>query len=97
MLDATEFGSKGLKSRENVTPVVGSAMRTLPPDAEDVVVFDWQAASAIAANPTIARGRHLMDQSPPKISDCTHTTLAPCAEGTATLPDSNFLTSFSSR
>src|SRR5579872_1685498 len=97
MLDATEFGSKGLKSRENVTPVVGSAMRTLPPDAEDVVVLDWQAASAIAANPTIARGRHLIDQSPPKILLATRPTLAPCAEGTATLPISKFLTSLSSR
>src|SRR5712692_7642045 len=40
MLDVTELLSNGLKSSEKVTPVVGSAMRGLPPVPVDDVFFE---------------------------------------------------------
>src|ERR1019366_10307947 len=52
MLDVTELESYGLKSSENVTPVVGSAMSGLPPDVEDVVVWLQPTARSSAAIPT---------------------------------------------
>src|SRR5579864_5707660 len=65
MLDATEFESYGLKSCENVTPVVGSAISGLRPDTV-AVLFDWHAVSPIAVTPSsAARDRNFMDQSPP--------------------------------
>src|SRR5713101_9882604 len=48
MLDATEFESYGLKSCENVTPVVGSAMSGLPPDVVVLLLDCWHAVSTIA-------------------------------------------------
>jgi hypothetical protein len=54
MLDETELGSYGLKSFENVTPVVGSAMRGFPPDAVGVFEVEprLQAATARVAIPS---------------------------------------------
>src|SRR6476646_8985975 len=65
MLDETEFESYGLKSWENVTPVVGSAMSGLPPDT--VALLDcWHAVTTIAVTPNnAARDRNFMDQSTP--------------------------------
>jgi len=40
MLDATEFGSWGLKSFEKVTPVVGSAISGFPPEAVLVLAVE---------------------------------------------------------
>src|SRR6266849_1822636 len=55
MLDVTELLSNGLKSSEKVTPVVGSAMRGLPPVPVDDVFVELQAtAMSIAAIPTKA-------------------------------------------
>jgi hypothetical protein len=45
--------------------VVGSAIRTLPPDAVLELLLDWHAASAMAARPSTARDRNLIDLSPP--------------------------------
>src|SRR5207253_3199591 len=51
MAEVTELESYGLKSSEKVTPVVGSAIRGLPPEV--VAGFDcWQAPNARAATPS---------------------------------------------
>src|SRR5260370_32968223 len=52
MLDETELPSYGLKSSENVTPVVGSAIRGFPPDVVDVEVALQATARSSAATPT---------------------------------------------
>src|SRR5205814_10303583 len=65
MLAATELVSYGLKSSENVTPVVGSAISGLPP-ATVAVEEDSQAATNTAAIPsTPITTRQFMDKSPP--------------------------------
>ena len=52
MLDATELLSYGLKSSENVTPVVGSAISGFPPEAVVGVVWLQPTAMSSAAIPT---------------------------------------------
>src|SRR5260370_34038362 len=52
MLDETELPSYGLKSSENVTPVVGSAIRGFPPDVVDVEGALQATARNSAATPT---------------------------------------------
>src|SRR4030088_2432546 len=55
MLDATELGSYGLKSFENVTPVVGSSMSGFPPFAAVPEDAGLQATARTTATvPTIA-------------------------------------------
>ncbi len=67
MLDVTELLSNGLKSSEKVTPVVGSAIRGLPPVPVDDVFVELQAtAMSIAAIPTKAvNARRFIYMSPP--------------------------------
>jgi hypothetical protein len=65
MAAATEFWSYGLKSSEKVTPVVPSAISTLPPDDEAVVDEDSQAATSKVATPSTDKSRQFIDLSPP--------------------------------
>jgi hypothetical protein len=68
MLAETEFESYGLKSSENVTPVVGSAISGLPPGTDPVVDDDWQALTATAkatAATSPIEGLRFIDLSPP--------------------------------
>src|ERR1700704_3429628 len=67
MAAATEFWSYGLKSSENVTPVVPSAMSGLPPAAVGVLP-DWQlltTRASVAAPSKPLKSRRFIDLSPP--------------------------------
>src|SRR5690348_12868470 len=99
MLAATEFESYGLKSCENVTPVVGSAISGLPPDAVALLLDCWHAVNTIAVTPSnAARDRNFMGQSPPccgRGQRRHHSPLPPTTEGNETPTTSSlFLTSF---
>jgi hypothetical protein len=48
-----------------MTPVVGSAINTLPPDDEAVLDEDSQAATSTVAAARTDKSRQFMDLSPP--------------------------------
>ena len=66
MADMTELLSYGLKSSEKVTPVVGSAIRGLPPDVAAGVVELQPTATSSATIPTrLAKTLRFIYLSPP--------------------------------